>query len=239
MSIIIGSARADENKKYSGGKKGDQRQTSTNDTSGEVSMQPFYVHKKGWYVLRPKNKLTADMIACKMKDACNNKNIGYSQSDRLGIIANGINTLQPTNCDCSSLVRECIKEATGKDVGNFTTGNEANILERSGLFEARKVYKQGMNLYSGDVLVTKEKGHTAIVVDGAKQNQIVNQQYYQKPSNKQISIVDGLRSVGERDTSFNHRKVIAKANGINDYEGSATQNLTLVNLLNEGKLIKP
>lgn len=238
MAIIIGSARADENKKYSGGKKGDQRQTSTNDVSGEVSMQPFYIHKKGWYVLRPKDKLVADMIACKMKDACNNKNIGYSQSDRLGIIANGINTLQPTNCDCSSLVRECIKEVTGKDVGNFTTGNEANILERSGLFEARKVYKQGMDLYSGDVLVTKEKGHTAIVVEGVKRNSSV-QQRYPKPKEEQTSIVDGLRSVGERDTTFNHRKVIAKANGINDYTGSATQNLTLVNLLNEGKLIKP
>lgn len=237
MSVIIGSARSDENKKYSGGKKGDQRQTSINDFSGEVSMQPFYVHKKGWYVLRPKDKLTADMIACKMKDACNNKNIGYSQSDRLGIIVNGINTLQPTNCDCSSLVRQCIKEASGKDVGDFTTGNEANVLEKSGLFITRVAYKQGMNLYSGDVLVTKEKGHTVVVVDGVKRDQAVNQ-YYPKPNIKQTSIIDGLRSVGERDTSFNHRKVIAKANGISDYSGSATQNLTLVNLLNEGKLIK-
>lgn len=238
MSIIIGSARSDENKKYSGGKKGDQRQTSTNDTSGEVSMQPFYVHKKGWYVLRPKDKLIADMIACKMKDACNNKNIGYSQSDRISIIANGINTLQPTNCDCSSLVRECIREASGKDVGDFTTGNEANILERSGLFNTRVAYKSGMNLYAGDVLVTKEKGHTAIVVEGVKRDSQTNQ-YYPKPTQEQTSIVDGLRSVGERDTSFNHRKAIAKANGISDYNGSATQNLSLVTLLNQGKLIKP
>lgn len=238
MSIVIGSARSDENKKYVGGKKGDQRQTSSNDCSGEVSMQNFYVHKKGWYVLRPKDKLVADMIACKMKDACNNKNIGYSQSDRLGIIANGIETLQPTNCDCSSLVRECIKEATGKDVGNFTTSNEANILERSGIFETRKVYKQGMKLYAGDVLVTKEKGHTVIVVQGDKRTTQTNE-FYSKPTTKQISITDGLRSVGERDTTFNHRKQIAKANGINDYSGSATQNLKLLTLLNEGKLIKP
>lgn len=238
MSIIIGSARSDENKQYSGGKKGDQRQTSSNDTSGEVSMQPFYIHKKGWYVLRPKDKLVADMIACKMKDACNNKNIGYSQSDRLSIISNGINTLQPTNCDCSSLVRECIREATGKDVGNFTTSNEAQVLEKSGLFNTRVSYKSGMNLYAGDVLVTKEKGHTVIVVTGVSRDLAVNQ-YYPKPSVEQTSIVDGLRSVGERDTSFNHRKEIAKANGIKNYSGSATENSTLVKLLNEGKLIKP
>jgi hypothetical protein len=238
MPVIIGSARSDENKKYSGGKKGDQRQTSVNDFSGEVSMQPFYNHKKGWYVLRPKYESVADQIALKMKQACNNPNIGYSQSDRTSIIKNGITTNVPTNCDCSSLVRECIREATGKDVGNFTTGDEAKVLEKSGIFNTRMAYKQGMNLYSGDVLVTKEKGHTAIVTDGVAR-ETVKKQYYPKPVNIQSSIVDALRSVGEKDTTFNHRKEIAKANGINDYAGSATQNLILVNLLNEGKLIKP
>ena len=45
MSIIIGSARVDEKGTYSGGASGDQKQTSsTNDTKGEVSMKPFYVH---------------------------------------------------------------------------------------------------------------------------------------------------------------------------------------------------
>ena len=56
MGIIIGSARADENYKYSGGRRGDQRQKSSYDTSGEVSLQSFYVHKKGWYILRPKKQ---------------------------------------------------------------------------------------------------------------------------------------------------------------------------------------
>ena len=238
MSIIIGSARSDENKKYSGGKKGDQRQTSANDFSGEVSMQNFYIHKKGWYVLRPKDKMIADLIACKMKDACNNPNIGYSQSDRYSLLQSGIDTKVPVNCDCSSLVRQCIKEASGKDVGDFNTSSEAKVLEKSGLFNTRIAYKQGMDLYSGDVLVTKEKGHTVIVIDGIKRESAAKQ-YYPKPTDVQSSIVDGLRSVGERDTTFNHRKEIAKANGINDYAGSATQNLTLVNLLNEGKLIKP
>lgn len=238
MPVIIGSARSDENKKYSGGKKGDQRQNSVNDYIGEVSMQNFYNHKKGWYVLRPKFESVADQIALKMKEACNNPNVGYSQSDRTSILKNGVGTKVPTNCDCSSLVRECIKEATGKDVGNFTTSDEAKVLEKSGLFNTRVAYKPGMDLYSGDVLVTKEKGHTVIVTDGVPRKATINE-YYPQPAIKQTSIVDGLRSVGERDTSFNHRKVIAKANGISDYSGSATQNLALVNLLNEGKLIKP
>lgn len=170
MGIIIGSARADENYKYSGGRRGDQRQKSSYDTTGEVSLQSFYVHSKGWYVLRPKSIKYADAIAKEMKDACNNKHFGYSQSDRYSVIsykttANAkINN--DVNCDCSSLVRKCILSATGKDVGDFNTVNEATTLEKSGLFENRKEYRDGMQLFDGDVLVTKTKGHTVIVVSG-------------------------------------------------------------------------
>lgn len=176
MAIIIGSARSDENKQYAGGRGGDQRQSSVPDNNGEVSLQAFYNHKKGWYILRPKNDLYAEGIARKMLEACNNKCIGYSQSDRYGIIKYGISTKQPTNCDCSSLIRECIKEATGKDVGDFNTSSEASVLEKSGLFEKRIPYKNGTPLYRGDVLVTKTKGHTVAVVTG----DVRKDYYYEK-----------------------------------------------------------
>lgn len=173
MSIIIGSARADENYKYVGGRRGDQRQKSSHDMTGEVSMQEFYVGSKGWFILRPKSDKHAEAIAKAMRDACNNKHIGYSQSDRYVILSckekNG-EISKDVNCDCSSLVRKCIIDGTGKDVGDFTTVNEAAILEKSGLFEDRKVYKAGVELYSGDVLVTKSKGHTVIVVSGDSRN---------------------------------------------------------------------
>lgn len=52
------------------------------------------------------------------------------------------------------------------------------------------------------------------------------------------SIVSGLAGVGERDTSFNHRKKIAAANGISNYTGTAAQNLKMLALLKQGKLIK-
>lgn len=167
MKVIIGSARIDERGKISGGKAGDQKQTSsTNDTKGEVSMQNFYVHTKGWYILRPKSVSIAKKIANSMKAACNNANIGYDQSNRFGIIKYGTASKTKTECDCGSLVRQCIKEASGKDVGDFTTANEAAALERSGIFESRKIYKSGDKLYTGDVLVTKTKGHTVVVTDG-------------------------------------------------------------------------
>ena len=158
MDIIIGSARCDENGKYRGGKAGDQ-------TGKEVSTQKFYVSSKGWYILRPKNVSHANALANKMLQACNNSNIGYDQSNRLGIIKYGILTSVKTECDCSSLVRQCIKEAIGKDVGNFTTSNEVAVLVNSGLFD-KITYTSSTTLYNGDVLVTKTKGHTVIVVSG-------------------------------------------------------------------------
>ena len=169
MSIMVGSARIDERGNASGGAAGDQKQTSaTNDLTGEVSMQKMYFHSKGWYILRPKSAAHAVKMADLMKAACNNANIGYDQGNRLGIVQHGIMTAVKTECDCSSLVREVVKEATGKDPGNFTTANEAASLEATGLFESKRSYvsQSATPVYDGDVLVTKAKGHTVIVVSG-------------------------------------------------------------------------
>ena len=167
----IGSARIDERGKASGGKAGDQKQTSSPDYKGEVSMQNFYVSSKGWYILRAKNPDIASKIALAMTIACNNPNIGYNQARRLDIIkdGNGTHTTQPTSCDCSSLVRQCVRES-GIEVGNFTTANEAAVLVGTGHFE-KLTYKTGTTLYLGDILVTKTKGHTVIVTSGATRSQ--------------------------------------------------------------------
>ena len=165
---IIGSARIDERGKASGGKAGDQKQKSTPDYKGEVSMQNFYVSSKGWYILRAKNPDIASKIALAMTIACNNPNIGYNQARRLDIIKAGTHATQPTSCDCSSLVRQCVREA-GIEVGNFTTANEASVLMATGHFD-KFVYTKGSQLYLGDILVTKTKGHTVIVTSGATRN---------------------------------------------------------------------
>ena len=161
---IIGSARIDERGKASGGKAGDQKQTTTPDYKGEVSMQNFYVSSKGWYILRAKNPSVASNIALAMTIACNNPNIGYNQAKRLDIIKAGTHATQPTSCDCSSLVRQCVRES-GIEVGNFTTANEASVLMATGQFE-KLTYKQGTALFLGDILVTCVKGHTVVVTSG-------------------------------------------------------------------------
>ncbi len=237
MKIIIGSARIDENGKAAGGKEGDQKQKSTPDYTGEVSMQEFYVSSKGWLVLRPKNPEIAMRIAAAMITACNNKNIGYDQYGRDRIMSAGTNAKQPTECDCSSLVRKCVLEASGKDPGNFTTANEASMLEATGLFMDTATYIAGFKLCTGDILVTKSKGHTAVVASGYARD-AKNKGLYPSYDGSTTSIVTALRKVGETDTSFEHRKVIALVNGINDYKGSAVQNTGLLNLLKQGMLIR-
>lgn len=196
MAITIGSARIDENGNVSGGAVGDQKQTSsTNDTAGEVSMQSMYTHSKGWYVLRPKSVTHANKIADLMKQACNNANIGYDQGNRLGIITYGIATTTKTECDCSSLVRECVKEATGTDPGNFTTSNEATKLAATGLFEDKIAYvsQSSTPVYNGDVLVTKTKGHTVVVVSGNARS---------TSASSTSSLITTLQSAKSKDTSL-------------------------------------
>lgn len=84
-------------------------------------------------------------------------------------------------------------------------------------------------------------GDTRKIVLGSRYDEvqaIVNKgttSYYKKFSNS--SLVDGLKSIGV-DSSFNNRKKIAKANGISNYEGTASQNTKLCNLAKQGKLKK-
>lgn len=62
--------------------------------------------------------------------------------------------------------------------------------------------------------------------------------YYPRYSGTSGSIVTALKSLGITST-FAHRTKIAKANNINLYVGTAAQNTKMLNLLKQGKLIKP
>ena len=75
--------------------------------------------------------------------------------------------------------------------------------------------------------------YAEVVIDDGKKLS-----YYSKYKGLSISIVDALSSVGVKDVSKAHRAKIAKANGIKNYTGTATQNLRLLKLLKNGKLIK-
>ena len=62
--------------------------------------------------------------------------------------------------------------------------------------------------------------------------------YYPKYEGTSESIITALKAVGEKDTAMKHRKLIAAANNIGDYTGTAAQNMKLLAMLKNGKLIK-
>lgn len=167
MAVKVGSARHDENNKLKGGKAGDQ-------TGIEVSRQNWYLHKKGWVVIRPKDPVVRSLIAQDMEYACDNPNIGYDQSQnytlynaakKVGFDCSKVDT--PCETDCSRLVRVCLAYA-GINVPVFYTGNELETLRKTGQFEiltAAKYTESSEYLLRGDILCTKVTGHTVIVLD--------------------------------------------------------------------------
>lgn len=170
-SVLIGSARGDENGKASGGRAGDQ-------TGKEVSTQNWYLHSKGWVVLRPKDAGQAAKIARCMKAACANDKIGYDQGQRntlytaaakVGFDCAKVDVLCET--DCSALTRVCAAYAgiTAKD---YTTDTQVAALMATGAFDkltGSKYTESSAYLRAGDILVTKTKGHTVVVLtDGPK-----------------------------------------------------------------------
>jgi hypothetical protein len=160
--VIIGSARIDENGHASGGKAGDQ-------SGKEVSTQKYYLHDKGWYVLRAKEPQVREAIAQNMIWACANNNIGYDQGQNQTLYQTakpvGFNcSLVGTPCetDCARLVRVCVLYA-GVQVSDFYTATEKDALLATNAFDLVNVALPD-GLLRGDILVTKTKGHTVVVL---------------------------------------------------------------------------
>lgn len=165
MSVRMGHASIDENGKISGGAAGDQ-------TGKEVCIRDYYLHKKGWICLRAKDSGVAERIAKCMEDACANPCVGYDQGQRntlfdtvwdSGFKCDTSSLKVKVECDCSSLVRVCLGYA-GIDVYNFNTASEKSVIMATGMFTEISVNDDGSTLKRGDILVTKTKGHTAVVV---------------------------------------------------------------------------
>ena len=169
MAVKIGHASIDENGKAKGGKAGDQNEK-------EVKISNYYVHSKGWVVLRCKDDAKRERIAEAMEKACKNSHIGYDQNQRntlwKEVKDKGFDpskTTKKVETDCSALVRVCIAYAYGKDAaGNIRTATEPAALVKTGYFEKLtepKFCRSGDYLLRGDILCTPVSGHTAIVLN--------------------------------------------------------------------------
>ena len=169
MTVRIGHASKDENNKIKNGSAGDQ-------TGKEVCIRDWYLHGKGWVVLRCKDAAKREKIAEAMEKACDNSQIGYDGNQRDTLFNNVKNagydpskTTKKVETDCSALIRVCIAYAYGKDVaGNIRTVHEPDTLVKTGEFEkltADKFCKSSDYLLRGDILCTPVSGHTVVVLD--------------------------------------------------------------------------
>ncbi|MDY3919908.1 MAG: phage tail tip lysozyme, partial [Candidatus Limivivens sp.] len=73
--------------------------------------------------------------------------------------------------------------------------------------------------------------------DGGVQPPSSHSTYYPACSSAHTSIVSALQSIGV-DSSFSNRSNIAALNGISNYSGTSAQNIQMLNLLKQGKLVK-
>lgn len=175
-NVRVGSARIDENGKVSGGVPGDQ-------TGMEVAIEPWYLHKQGWVVIRAKDSAIRERIAACMEAACANDLIGYNQdgswdlydkSKTYGWDCSKVNVA--TQTDCSSLIRTCVAFAAQKEIEWFSTLIEVKVLDKTKLFDIltdAKYTKSPDYLLRGDILCTCTQGHTVAVLDnGSKAGQI-------------------------------------------------------------------
>lgn len=197
MSVKIGHASIDENGRAQNGKAGDQ-------SKKEVCIRNWYLHNQGWYVLRAKDKKVAENIAKCMEDACANDCIGYDQVQRLtlydAVRTNGFRCDKDSlkvnvETDCSALIRVCLAYA-GVTVGNFNTSNEKKFILATKKFEEVDCGSTSNHLKRGDILVTRTKGHTVVVLsDGAKSESTPHTP--QKPTVKKAK-----KSASKRDNTL-------------------------------------
>ena len=136
------------------------------------------------------------------------------------------------NVDMDIMYRDLINEIkesnTGTDIKTVEELAREVIAGKWGNGEERKIKLTNAGY---DYSAVQAKVNEILGVDTSITN------YYPDISSDYNSIVEALKSIGV-DSSFNNRKKIAVKNGINNYTGTATQNIELLDKLKAGRLIK-
>lgn len=140
------------------------------------------------------------------------------------------------------------------DSTNIINNGGYNWIKTNSLIESQEAVNQ--NIYTvvkGDNLTSIAKRYNTTVEVIVKLNNIKNKNliyvgqklilptnliYFKKYSGNSVSIVDALKSLKEQ-YSYDYRTKVASINGISNYVGTSVQNTYLLNLLKQGKLLKP
>ena len=221
-TVYIGNAVGNEKGTATGGEPGNQN-------GKELRIQAWYKNKKGWRVFRPISDEVAEKLVYDMTAACNNKNIGYSQGTRRNTLytaskPHGFDCAKvdtPCDCDCSSLVRVCVSY-TGIKINDFNTASEPTRLLATGAFiemVGTEYTDSSKKLKAGDILCTKTKGHTAIVLNDGDDVDPPSPPVPPEPTDKTVVVVAKSVNVRNRDNTSGrvlftaHNKAWYKAHG--------------------------
>lgn len=178
---------------------------------------------------------------------------------------NGVNAGKALITDMVKAFCQVVKN-TGRSVGYYTNLDYSkNYIDTNALSGYHKWFARYANSRGGvdcDLWQYTDKGKVNGIGGNVDMNEVINASivdkvdnskaskpveskpetkpsvsYYKKYTGTSVSLVDALKAIGV-DASLNNRKKIAKANGISNYTGTASQNTKLLGLLKTGKLVK-
>lgn len=144
-----------------------------------------------------------------------------------------VDALKSIGFDSSYDYREAIAELNG--IINYSGTAEQNL-------QMLELLKEGKLIKSKvwvpvTTIATTSKTTTAITTTTLLENGEWEYVYYPACANVYSSLVDALKSI-DVDSSYANRSNIAELNGIIDYCGTAEQNTCMLDLLEQGKLVK-
>lgn len=118
-------------------------------------------------------------------------------------------------------------------------GGHGHVAICTGEGDTKHFYSYDMN-WNGKAMKKVKHDYSGFygVLRAKDRSKVITEEYFKACEKNHTSLVDALRSVGAK-SDLTYRKVIAKENGISGYIGTAKQNTAMLNLLKNGKLIKP
>lgn len=187
------------------------------------------------------SKFTAELKAEALKDA----DKGYKAADCSYLVCQALGLPGMNSLSIKNQAVALFKPDKSKAIEGMALWKNGHVAY---IGDGLKIYEMRSTKTDGYITAFEKRASDFTFMFVAKNSALYYEQlnaqleessfYYPAYKGKGTSIVSALESVGEKNTSYAHRKRIAQVNGIKDYAGTVKQNLKLVELLKAGKLVK-